>query len=200
MRVKPVKFWLALLAIVAALPCASAWAQAPAAAPAGAEKIAIMNIQTAIQNTQEGKKAIADLKARFMPKQNELQSQNRAIQALEKQLQDGGNTLSAEAKQELTNTISTKQKDLRRDYEDADSDFQNAQNDAVNRIGTKMMAIVTSYAQQHGYALILDVSSQQTPVLYAAKSVDVTPAIVQLYDQKYPVPAATATAAAPVTK
>lgn len=172
------------------------WAQAPAtpAAPAGSraasEKIGIINIQVAIQATQEGKKAVADLTTQFKPKQTDLQNQNQEIQALQKRLQDGGNTLSADAKAELTQTITNKQKQMQRAYEDAQSDFQNAQNDAVNRIGTKMMQVINGYAQQHGYALILDVSSPQTPVLFATKALDVTQEIVHLYDQRYPAAAA----------
>jgi outer membrane protein len=50
-----------------------------------------------------------------------------------------------------------------------------------------MLAIIEKYATQNGYALVLDVSNQQTsPVLWAASSVDITNDIVKLYDQANP--------------
>lgn len=179
--------------------CAGLGAQAPSAsAPASAAsgKIGIVNVQTAIQNCQEGKKAVADLNSQFGPKQSDLQNQSKQIQQLQKQLQDGGNTLSADAKAELTRTVTSKQKDLQRAYDDAQSEYQNAQNDVINRIGTKLMKVINSYAQAHGYTLILDVSSPQTPVLFATKALDLTPEIVRLYDQQYPAAAAAAKPAA----
>ncbi len=185
-----------------ALVCLSvgAAAQGPASASASAAsssgKIGIINIQQAIQGSQEGKKAVADLNTEFKPKQTDLQNQSKEIQSLQQKLQDGGNTLSADAKAELTRTIESKQKDLQRAYEDAQSDYQNATNDAINRIGTKMMQIINAYAQEHGFTLILDVSSPQTPVLYASEAINITPDIIKLYDQKYPV-AAAATKPAP---
>ena len=42
------------------------------------------------------------------------------------------------------------------------------------------------YAQDNGYTLILDVSSQQTPVLYAANGIDITQDIIGLYDKNAP--------------
>ena len=100
--------------------CAGLGAQAPpASAPASSAsgKIGIVNVQTAIQNCQEGKKAVADLNSQFGPKQSDLQNQSKQIQQLQKQLQDGGNMLSADAKAELTRTITSKQKDLQRAYD-----------------------------------------------------------------------------------
>ena len=49
-----------------------------------------------------------------------------------------------------------------------------------------------------GYSVILDTSAQNTPVIYAANTIDVTQDIIKLYDQSYPVKnAAAARPAAP---
>jgi outer membrane protein len=55
-----------------------------------------------------------------------------------------------------------------------------------------MIDVLTKYSTQNGYAVILDTSSQQTPVIYAANQVDVTQDIIRLYDQAYPVKEASA--------
>jgi outer membrane protein len=46
-----------------------------------------------------------------------------------------------------------------------------------------MMAVIDKYATDRGYALILDISSPQTPVLYASNTIDITRDIIALYDQ-----------------
>ena len=51
------------------------------------------------------------------------------------------------------------------------------------------MTFLTTYAQQHGYTLVLDVSQQQNPVLYATESTNITKAIIDAYNVKSGVPA-----------
>ncbi|HTD55971.1 MAG TPA: hypothetical protein VK670_11355, partial [Silvibacterium sp.] len=57
------------------------------------------------------------------------------------------------------------------------------------------------YAQQHGYTLVLDVAQQQTPVLYAVDSTNITKPIIDAYNTKsgVPAPPASAQPAAPPT-
>ena len=62
------------------------------------------------------------------------------------------------------------------------------------------MAVIDKYAQQNGFAIVLDVSSQNTPVLYASNTVDITKEVIDLYDKTVftatPAPAAPGPAAA----
>ena len=69
----------------------------------------------------------------------------------------------------------------------------------MDSIGRKLMNVVDKYSRDNGYAVILDTSSQQTPVIYGAPTVDVTQEIIHLYDQQYPVKAA-ATSSKPATQ
>ena len=46
-----------------------------------------------------------------------------------------------------------------------------------------MMAVIDKYAQQNGFAIVLDVSNQNTPVLYASNTVDITKEVIDLYDK-----------------
>jgi outer membrane protein len=61
------------------------------------------------------------------------------------------------------------------------------------------MAVIDKYATDNGFAIIIDVSSQQSPVLYAATSIDITREVVGLYDKNAP-GAAPAAAPAPAKK
>jgi outer membrane protein len=56
------------------------------------------------------------------------------------------------------------------------------------------MAVLEKFATANGYALVLDVSNPQTPVLWAASAIDITSDIVKLYDQANPGTGATTSA------
>jgi len=188
-------------ALLVALLCTVAlWAQAPAPSTSAGQKVGIINIQQAILATAEGKTAEAALTTRFQPKRAELEKSNQDILALQQKLKAGGNTLSATAKTDLTQQITTKQRDLQRAAEDAQSDYQQAQGQLVNQVGSKMMPIITQYAKTHGYSVILDISFPwpQNPVLFASDTVNVTNDIVKLYDQAHP--GAAASSSAPASK
>ena len=48
------------------------------------------------------------------------------------------------------------------------------------------MEVVEKYARDNGYSIILDNSSQNTPVIFSANGVDVSQDIIRLFDQAYP--------------
>src|SRR5947209_3283697 len=83
--------------------------------------------------------------------------------------------LSDEERSSRAKTIDTKQKALQRNYEDAQAEFQQAEQDVINRIGSKMVAMLEKYANANGFAVVLDVSNPQTsPVLWATQGTVIT--------------------------
>lgn len=168
-----------------------------AAAPSSAAKVGIINIQAAIVNTNEGQRDFQTLQNKFTPKRSELETLNREVENLKKQLSTTGDKLNEDARSSLVKQIDTKQKTLQRSYEDANNDLQAQQNEIANRIGQKMMAVLDKYAKDHGYSLILDYSSQSSSVLWAATSVDVTQELVDAYNVASGVPAQPKTSGAP---
>ena len=166
-----------------------------------------MNIQAAIINTNEGQRDFESLRKKFDPKRNELESLNREVEDLKKQLSTTGDKLNEDARGNLLKQIDTKQKTLQRSYEDANNDLQAQQNEIATRIGQKMMSVLDKYAKDHGYSIILDYSGQASPVLWASNTVDVTQPIVEAYNgvsgvppQPKPAGAGPATAPAPMGK
>ncbi|HEU5412675.1 MAG TPA: OmpH family outer membrane protein [Candidatus Angelobacter sp.] len=180
-------FTSAALAQAAAAPANTA-ANAPGATSG---KIAIVNIQEAIGATNEGKKEFDALQQKFSPKQAELKTQNDEVENLKKQLQTQGDKLSDEERNNRVKSLEIKQKTLQRNYEDAQAEFQQAEQEVVNRIGAKMLNVLEKYAKANGFAVVLDVSNPQTPVLYA--STNITKELVNAYNAEAPVAAAPAT-------
>jgi outer membrane protein len=188
---------------------APAAATAPASAAANAPvptKIGVVHIQDAILATEEGKKEFDALQQKFSPKQAELKGLNDEVESLKKQYQAQGDKLSDEEKNARAKAIDTKQKALQRNYEDAQAEFQQAEQELINRIGGKMLTVLQKYAESNGYAVVLDVSNQQTsPVLWATQGTVITKELVDAYNATNPVGAVAparkpASSAAPATR
>jgi outer membrane protein len=183
----------AVVPILAALLATPAvWAQA--AAPA-ASKVGVINVQAAIASTAEGKQAAAELQSQFAPRTTELQNMQKQIEDLRNRLQTGQSTLSDEEKARLSREGDQLTRGFQRKQQEFQDDTNDAQQDVVNRIGRKLVEVLNKYSKDNGYSVVLDDSSQQTPVLFAANQIDITQDIIHLYDQSYPVK--TAAAAAP---
>ncbi|HEY6271375.1 MAG TPA: OmpH family outer membrane protein [Terriglobales bacterium] len=180
------------LALAMSPPFAAAsMAQGAAAAPAAnpgpvSTKIGIVNIQDAIVGTNEGKKEFDALQAKFSPKQTELKALNDEVDNLKKQFQAQQNALSDEERASRAKTIEAKQKTLQRSYDDAQTEFQQAEQEVVNRIGAKMLTVLEKYAKANGYSVVLDVSNPQTPVLWANQGTIITKELVDAYNTANP--------------
>ncbi len=177
---------------LAVLPCllaASPELLRAQGATTNSSKLGVINIQEAIVTTQEGKKALSDIQKKFQPRQQELQRQQQDIQALTDELQKQGPALSDEVQRQKARELEEKQRLFKRATEDADADYRAEGQDVIQRIGRKMVPIISEYAQQNGFALIFDPPAVQLPVYYAAKEIDVTEEIVKRYDAANPVKA-----------
>ncbi len=156
--------------------------QAPA--PTGANKIAVIAFQPAVASTNEGRVAFQKIQQQFAPKQAELKGLNSQIDTLKKQLQASGSSLSEQARAAQLRTIDDKEKALQRQAQDAQSDFQQAMSDAYQGIAQKFYSVLQDYAQKNGYGVVFDMSSQQTPVVWASKGADISQAVVNEYNQR----------------
>ncbi|MGH9660475.1 MAG: OmpH family outer membrane protein [Bryobacteraceae bacterium] len=155
-------------------------------------KVGIINIQSAILSTKDGQKAVSEFQAKFAPKRSELEKKQGDIEARKSQLSKGGNVMAADQKERLMREIDQLTKALNRETEDAQAELEQEQGRMMQDLGQRMMAVIDKYARDNGYSLILDVSSQQSPVLYAATGIDITNDAVGLYDKNAPASAAPA--------
>lgn len=169
---------------------------ATAQAQPAATKVGIIHVQNAILSTKDGNKAATDLQGRFAPKKAELDKKQAAIAALQEQFKKGSATMSDDAKLKLTRDIDSGTKALNRETEDAQQELDQEQGKIMNELGQKLMAVLDKYAKDNGFAVIIDVSNPQTPVLWASNAVDITNDIVNLYDKANPSAAGAAPAAA----
>ncbi len=172
---------------------------APAVAPAGGTKIAIIAFQPAVMQTNEGQRNFSELQKKYEPKRQQLKQMSDEIDGLKKQLQSAGNNLSDTERQNRLRTIDDKEKEYQRLGEDTQNDFQQDLQQTYQQLAEKVYNVLQAYAQQNGYSVVIDSSAQSSPVLWASEATNITNAVIQAYNQKsgVPAPAAGSAASAP---
>jgi outer membrane protein len=193
----PRKLWPLLLAILL-WPAAGARAQAGGnAAPAAPAKIAVLNFKQAIVTTGEGKQASALLQSQFAAQQNDLQNMQKQIQDLQSRLSNGARTLSEDEQGRLQRQGELLARQFQRKQDDLNEAVNAAQSDIIDNIGRKMLDVLDRHARESGYTVVLDTSAQGSPVLYGSSQIDITPEVIRLYDQAYPVKTTAAPSSSP---
>jgi outer membrane protein len=150
-----------------------------------AVKIGVISVQQAISSTAEGKQAAAELETQFSARQQELDALGKQVNDIRQKL-SGSASMSEDERQRLNLQGTRLTQRLDRKTNEFQEDLNAAQLERVNEIGRKMAAVINRYATEGGYTAILDSSAQGSPVLFAAKNVDVTQDVVRLYDQANP--------------
>src|SRR5262249_11617010 len=135
-------------------------------------------------------KEFGALQTRYAPRQQELQRLQQEIAADNDQLQKHADTLSETEQARLSREIEDKQKLYKRSLEDAQESSQSDQNELFQKLGEKMVKVISDYAGKNGYALVLD--DQRVPIYFASKDIEITEAIIKQYDTTYPADAGAA--------
>jgi outer membrane protein len=168
----------------AALPSAPSSANAATPPVATGDKVAVVNIEGAIYNCNEGLRDFDALGKKLEPKQNQLKSENDEIEKLKAQLSSQSATLTEAARGALVKQIETKQKAFEREMQDARDDAQSQQNEIAQRILGKMAPVMVKYAADNGFGMLMDTSKQwpDGQVVWAGKTVDITQPVIEAYN------------------
>ena len=166
-------------------------------------KLAIINLRLAIASTAEGRQALAEFETKFAARQNEINEINRKIDEIAKQFAEKQNTWSDEQKAKAQLEVQRLTRQLNRKQAEFQGDRNAAKDDIVQHIGGRLVPVIDRYARENNFGTVVDSSARGTPLIYVAPAVDITGAVTKLYDQTYPLKAATtgpAKSPAPATK
>ncbi len=159
------------LAVLALAASAAAFAQAP--------KVALINLETALISTSDGQDAEKQLDARFAPRKAALDQKHKELMALQDKLDKGGQ--SEEEHDRLASEIDRKGDEADKETTQADADLAQAQEQVIRDLGPKLMAVVVRYAKEHGYDVVLDISSSDMPRLFTENATEITKEVVEEY-------------------
>ena len=168
-----------------------------AASALAQQKLAVIDMQSALIQTNDGKKAVGELQTKYGPKDADFQKRQSDLQAKQAQYQKTMNTMSDAAKAAAERDIETMQRNLQRDSDDTRQDMDQDQQRVLNDLGGRMMQVVQKYAADNQISMVFDVSQQPNNLLFASTAMDITRDIIALYDKAPPAAAPTSNMAAP---
>lgn len=170
---------------------APAGAAAPAApaAPVGPAKIAVVSFQAVVSQTNEFQRAYVDLEKKWGPKRQQLKTLSEDIDRLTKELQTQGDKLSETERATRAKSLDDKKKQFDRQSQDAQNDLGQEMQELFSTTASKVYDVLSSYAEKNGYTLVLDNSTQQSPILSFSTATDITKPVIEAYNVKSGVPA-----------
>ncbi len=178
---------LSVLAAALSLPML-ALAQAPAApttAPAaiGPAKIAWINLEMAIFNSDEGKKEFGLVQKFVDDKNAQLEAMKKEVDTLKNQLQIQGQKLTDEARADLEEQIEAKDTALQRFQQDTQKEIDARRVKTTNYIGRKMLPVIEKLAKEKGLTAISNITQAD---LYLDPSLILTDELIKAYNAANP--------------
>jgi outer membrane protein len=150
--------------------------------PASAQiKLAVINTQKALLETEEIKKAQLDLEAKFKPRQDEMVKLQKELQDIQTQLNSG--KLNELGTQEMQTEGQRKQRELQRLQQDLQEDVERERTDIIQRAGTRMQEVVKKLADEKGLDIVVDSAG----TVFFKTAFDVTADATAAYNKAYPV-------------
>jgi outer membrane protein len=154
-----------------------------AGAATAQSKIAIVNLQKAVLESDEIKKANADMEAKYKPRQQAAQKIEQELQGIQQQLQNGQGKLTQSALEDLQATGQRRQRELQHLSEDLQTDVNAERTDILQKASVKMQDVVKKVAEEKGFDMVVD--TQVT--IYFKSAMEITADVMAAYNKAHPV-------------
>jgi outer membrane protein len=164
--IRRVAVFVALLALVST------------AAAAADLKVAFVDMQRALNESNSGKRAKNDFRSEISRLQSKLQRQQGEVQSLKDELDKKGMLMRDEERRNLQDDYTRKLRDFERSYKDSKEELQQKDNEVTGAIIRDLAYVVRNVGERGGYTVILEKGS----LLWAMPSIDITDQVIREYN------------------
>jgi len=144
-------------------------------------KVGVVDLLRALNESESGKKARAELESLIKSKQEPIEEKGRRSEALRADLEKQAAVLSADARKARTEEIVRLERDFQRLIADSQAEVQRKQMELENKILKDLRNAINAIAQEGKYSLIIERADGL--VLYVDKSIDITDAVIKKYNE-----------------
>ena len=145
-------------------------------------KIAVVDLDQAINATEQGKKARDELQSKQKQAEGQLKPMYDRGKALAEEIQSKRFVLSEDALRQKQLDLAEIQSDLRAKGAELEGQFKVDYERLVGPLRDKLLKIVADLGKEQGYTLILE---RGTPgLVYAKEALDITDQVVQRFNKK----------------
>ena len=151
------------------------------AMPAAAQsKIAVIDVQRVVTESDPGKEVMQKLRVLSDAKAQEGQTLQQNMAALQDQFTKQRFTVSEVRQAEMQKEIEDVQIAIRRFQDDAQRELQEAQRRELGGLEERILPIINQVGQAEGYTLIFN--KFQSGLVYADEAVDITDRVIQMFN------------------
>jgi len=152
-----------------------------AAATASAQiKVAVIDVQRVVTESDAGKEALGKLKALQDSKIAEGQKLQQELDSLKEQLSKQRFTLSDDKIEALGKQIQDKGIALKRFQDDAQRELDDARRQALGGLEQKILPVINNLGKEKGMTLIFN--KFQSGLVYADDAVDITDEVIRRFN------------------
>ena len=145
-------------------------------------KIGTVDMQRALQSTDAGKKARAELEKEFNAKKKDLQSEEASIKKMGEEFKKQSLVLSDEARAKKQGEIQERIMKFQQKTAESQGEIQTKERELTEPLLTKLRAVITEMAKSKGYNVILEKS--ENTVLYSQEKDDLTNEVISAFNKQ----------------
>ncbi|SRR5579883_1427152 len=168
-KIHRLRFVVALIVLFGSIANAAASAEL---------KVAFVDMQRALNDSNAGKKAKNDFRSEISRLQSRLQRQQQEVQSLKDELDRKGPLMRDDERRNLQDDYTRKLRDFERSYKDSKDELQQKDNEVTGAIIRDLAYVVRNLGERDGYTVILEKGS----LLWAAPSIDITDEVIREYN------------------
>lgn len=147
------------------------------------EKIALVSLQTALNDVNEGKRTKETLKKDFETKKKQIDVMKAELDKLGADLEKQGAVLSQDAVQTKRRDLQAKFIDLQNKAATFERELKTKEAESAKKILTALRDVVLEISKTGGYSLVIENSSET--VLFSKSGEDITPKVIAEYNKKF---------------
>ena len=150
-------------------------------------KVGVIDMNRALNDTDEGKKILVKMKAKLTKENEELRKKQEELKKMQDELSKQGFLLSESARQQKEEEFRSKNREVERFREDKRAEFARMQQRATETIHKGLMKVIEAYAKSEKYDLLVEAGEQATgapgAIIYYNNALDITDKVISRYNK-----------------
>lgn len=145
-------------------------------------KIAVIESERIVAESAEGRAALESLRELREQKMEEGQRLQQEITSLRQRIDEGGNALSEDRRDELRKEYEDKVIAFRRFQDDADRELSKRRDETLAKIEKEVLEVIHEIGREGDYTIIMN--KFQSGLVYADDAIDITDQVVERFNAR----------------
>ena len=155
-----------------------------ASSAADVAKIGVVDFQKILEVSNAGKTAQDEINSQGKQMESDLKARGAEIEEIEKKIDRESMVMSKEVREEKQREMRIKIGDFKALQQKYMEDFKALENRIIGKIQKEVVELVQEIGKKEGYTLIVE--KRTGGVVYAPLSIDITDAVIQIYNTQAP--------------